>query len=312
MTRPTVLFIAGMGRSGSTLIDRALGEVPGHQSLGEVVHLWQRGVVDNEQCGSGEPFHACPFWNKIGHVAFGGWDRFDADAALRLQHSVDRTRYVPRLATARMAPGFRTRLERYASLLGDVYAAAAEVSGARVLIDSSKHVSTAYVLRHVGTIDLTVLHLVRDPRAVAYAWTKVKARPSGGEVAEMARYSPAKTAVYYTVQNAMLDGLSHTATPYLRLRYEDFAAAPIVSIRRTLALTGTDHTPLPFIEDHDMVLGANHNVGGNPMKHRTGAITIARDDEWRVQLGRRTRHLVSAMTAPHLMRYGYGFGNSAR
>ncbi|HEY4605248.1 MAG TPA: hypothetical protein VIH08_13030, partial [Blastococcus sp.] len=34
-----VLYLAGIGRSGSTLLERILGEVPGICSLGEVVFL---------------------------------------------------------------------------------------------------------------------------------------------------------------------------------------------------------------------------------------------------------------------------------
>ena len=37
--RPRVLFIAGTGRSGSTLLERMLGQVPEACPLGEVVHL---------------------------------------------------------------------------------------------------------------------------------------------------------------------------------------------------------------------------------------------------------------------------------
>ena len=308
--RPTVLFIAGLGRSGSTLLDRALGEVPGYQSLGEVVHLWQRGLIDNEHCGSGEPFRACPFWNKVGHVAFGGWDRIDPDDVLSLKRRVDRTRYVPLLALHRVPPGMRTALERYASMLGDVYHAAAEVGGARVVIDSSKHVSTAYLLRHVAGIDLRVVHLVRDPRAVAYAWTKVKARPSAGTDAQMARYTPTKTSVYYSVQNAMLDALRLSSVPYVRIRYEDFTAAPAPTVRRILELTGDAALPLHAFDGHDITLGGNHNVGGNPMKAKTGRMTIRRDDDWSTHLPRRRRWMVGALTAPHLLAYRYGFRGS--
>ena len=44
---PRVLFIAGTGRSGSTLLERLLGQIPEVAPLGEVVHLWERGVIDN-------------------------------------------------------------------------------------------------------------------------------------------------------------------------------------------------------------------------------------------------------------------------
>ena len=61
-----VLYLGGIGRSGSTLLERMLGQIPGTCSLGEVVHLWARGIRDNERCGCGDTFHACPFWTSVG------------------------------------------------------------------------------------------------------------------------------------------------------------------------------------------------------------------------------------------------------
>src|SRR5713101_2080953 len=53
--RPRILYLGGLGRSGSTLIERLLGELPGVCAVGEVVHMWRRGVVEGERCGCGEP-----------------------------------------------------------------------------------------------------------------------------------------------------------------------------------------------------------------------------------------------------------------
>ena len=46
-----VLYLGGFGRSGSTLIERLLGELPGVCPVGELVHLWQRGVLAGERRG---------------------------------------------------------------------------------------------------------------------------------------------------------------------------------------------------------------------------------------------------------------------
>ena len=54
-----VLFLGGLGRSGTTLIERVLGELPGVCALGEVVHLWQRDIRDDERCGCGVRFSGC-------------------------------------------------------------------------------------------------------------------------------------------------------------------------------------------------------------------------------------------------------------
>src|SRR5947209_18950727 len=90
-----VLYIGGLGRSGTTLLERILGELPSACALGEVVHLWRRGIIDNERCGCGVPFGDCEFWRGVGDAAFGGWGEVDVPRVLRLQAAVERTRYIP-------------------------------------------------------------------------------------------------------------------------------------------------------------------------------------------------------------------------
>ena len=108
-----VVFIGGQGRSGSTLLERALGQLPDVVSVGETVHLWDRGLRDNELCGCGQPFSACPFWSEVGQLAFGGWDRLDADDAVDLRFSVDRNRYLPLLIKPSLSRSYQRRHQQY-------------------------------------------------------------------------------------------------------------------------------------------------------------------------------------------------------
>ena len=105
--RTRVLFIGGLGRSGTTLLERLVSELPGVCGLGEVVHLWERALRDDERCGCGRAFSQCPFWVAVGERAFGGWDQVDAAEVIRLKHRVDRNRYLPLLALPRLARGRR-------------------------------------------------------------------------------------------------------------------------------------------------------------------------------------------------------------
>ena len=113
--RPTVLYLGGLGRSGTTVLERVLGELPGVCSAGELVHLWRRGVLDDETCGCGEPFGSCRFWTEVGRVAFGGWSRDLAVRMVELRPRVDRTRFVPALLAPRfMRHHLREALREYA------------------------------------------------------------------------------------------------------------------------------------------------------------------------------------------------------
>jgi hypothetical protein len=170
-TPARVLYIGGCGRSGSTLLDRMLGELPGFVSTGEVRFIWERGLVENRLCGCGEPFRECPFWRSVGEEAFGSWDALDADDVVALDRSVNRHRYIPLLVAPRLSRSFERRLERYVEILSRLYAAIDRVSGGACVVDSTKDPPFAFLLRRVPTLDLRVVHLVRDSRGVAFSWT---------------------------------------------------------------------------------------------------------------------------------------------
>jgi hypothetical protein len=90
------------------------------------------------------------------------------------------------------------------------------------------------------------------------------------------------------------------------LRYEDLVADPAGTTRRIALFAGAGpDIGLPFDADGSLVLRPTHSVAGNPARHRTGAVPVAADDEWRSALPRRSRWLVTALTAPLLGRLGY-------
>ena len=99
-----VLFIAGWGRSGSTLLDRMLGQVPGVFSAGELRDIWERGVREDRLCGCGQPFRECAVWRKVGEVAFGGWDALDLAEVQALRRRLDRPWSTPQLLASRVSP----------------------------------------------------------------------------------------------------------------------------------------------------------------------------------------------------------------
>jgi hypothetical protein len=303
---PTVLYIGGSGRSGSTLLERLLGAVPGVATLGEVVHLPTRGLVEGQTCGCGEPLTTCPFWGPVGEEAFGGWAAVDGPEWQALQHRVDRNRHLPLLAVPATA-SFRRDLADHIDRLERLYLAAARVSGASVLVDSSKHASTAFALRHARRVDVRFVHLVRDSRGVAYSWTKEVARPETADDELMPTYSPAAAAGWWDAFNVMLTALRATGAPIDRLRYEDVLVDPAAALRRILAPTGLALEPGwdGFLTPEGARLGPSHSVAGNPMRFRTGTIPLRRDDAWRDALPTPDRRVVTALTSPFLVAYGY-------
>jgi hypothetical protein len=288
-----------------------LAELPGVCAAGEVVHLWQRGVRDGERCGCGEPFPACPFWRQVGSAAFGGWGHVDVDHISRLRAGVDRSRFVPLLSQEHLRRRFLPELDEYMSYYIRAYAAIAEVSNSEVVIDSSKHASLAYCLRSQADIDLRVVHMVRDSRAVAYSWSKVVSRPETMAETHIERYSAASSAGRWNVQNGALELLSQLGVPTLRIRYEDLVREPATTVREIAVFAGLpSDAALPFLHsdqpgDWRADLSVAHTASGNPMRFATGPVPIRLDDKWRTSMLPGNRRTVTALTFPLLQRYGY-------
>jgi hypothetical protein len=290
-----------------------LGDLPGVGTLGEVVHLWERALRDDERCGCGEHFSACPFWTEVGRRAFGGWDRLDVDDVLALKSRADRTRYVPRLGLPLLRPAVRADLERYLDLYERLYAAAAAASSALVVVDSSKHASLAYCLRWSRRLDLRVLHVVRDSPPVAYSWTREVTRPeaagaSGGQPSAhdlMPRYGLLKVVVRWTVDNVMFVVLRRLGVQVALVRYEDLVADPEATLRRCADLAGLPPGAWGTLTGDHLQLSPGHTVAGNPMRFKTGELRLRRDDEWRRRYPAGKRRAVAALTFPLRRRFGY-------
>jgi hypothetical protein len=302
----TVLYIGGIGRSGSTLLDRMLGQLPGFTSVGELVFLWERGVAHNERCGCGVAFRECPFWTAVGERAFGGWRSVDARGAIERKRGVDRNRYLPLLLAPQLSARFASRLRPHAEALGRVYRAIADESRADVVVESSKHVSTAALLRRVPGVDLRIVRLIRDPRGVAFSWAKEVERPdSTSGTSMMARIGPGTAALRWLSYNALME-VARAGRPSSLVRYESVVRHPTEIIRDLASLAGRPiASTIPFIDGSRVHLGPDHTVAGNPLRFRTGAIDLRVDDAWTTDMSPRDRRLVTALTWPALAGYGY-------
>jgi Sulfotransferase family len=303
---PEVLYVGGFGRSGSTLLERSVGELADACALGELVHLWERGLGNNERCGCGQAFRECPFWTEVGTVAFGGWETFDTERALALKYAVDRNRRLPKLLLP--WPGtFRRQLREYVEMYDAIYAAAAQVSGARVVVDSSKHASLAMCLRRASRSRIRIVHVIRDSPAVVYSWTKVVDRPEAdGDT--MARYSPLRAAMWWNAYNLMFSVIGLTGIPMRRVRYEDFMRAPVDTVRGLAAWAGSSADPADYLSDDAIELTVGHTVAGNPMRFRQGQIALRRDQEWASAMPSAMQRRVRRWTLPFRWRYGYARG----
>lgn len=306
-----VVYIGGCQRSGSTLLDRMLSQVPEHLSAGEVVHLWIRGLSGNELCGCGATFLDCPFWSEVGRVGFGGWDQIRIEEVVALQRSVDRNRYIFFMLMPWLSPRYGRDLRAYTAILERLYRGIHQVGGGATIVDSSKHGSTAFLLRRVAGLRLRVVHLVRDSRGVAFSLLREVRRPEVVDRAEyMHRASVWRSSLEWLAFNTAFHLLRVVGTPTQMVRYEDLVRHPRGTIGRILTFEGA--LPLPtdigFVDGNRVSLGVDHTVAGNPMRFRHGTFDLKVDEAWTGSMRTGQRILATVMTWPLLVAYGYRAG----
>jgi hypothetical protein len=299
-----VLYVAGWGRSGSTILDSTLGQLDGFFSVGEVSYLWERNLIQNRPCGCGRSFRECPVWGRVMNGAYGGMDEIDPEEMIRLRDSGARSRHMPLMLAPWGRSLLRSRLGKYPDSLERLYRAIRDDTGCSVIIDSSKLPSYGYVLGMISSIDLYIVHLVRDPRAVAYSWLRKKLDSDTGEY--MPRYTAVQSALVWSAWNLAVEAFwKRQPERYMMLRYEDFVGRPQESVERIRELVREEGLSLPFVAEREVRLGVNHTVGGNPNRFNTGTVELRPDEEWKAKMGRMDRRTVAMLTRPLRARYGY-------
>lgn len=307
----TVLSVVGAGRSGTTVLASILGEVEGFQSAGELRWFWERGIAEGRPCGCGKIPEHCPVWSRVASQVLKpglpgrDWSLDDLVAA---QHEVARQRNLPRLLRAMDAgPTGWPALELVLTVTGDAVQAFAEVTGARVVVDTSKRPQDAAIYAMLPYVQHYVLHIVRDPRGVVYSWRRKKSFRSDSGIRTMGTRSLPSSVRAWLLNSIGAELLRRrlNESRWLHLRYEDFAADPRSGVESILRFLGAGEMP-PFEGKSTVTLHPNHIVAGNPSRFTTGTITLKVDDEWRDGLPRRDQLLVQLATRPFMMRYGYG------
>ena len=293
----TVLYVAGWMYSGSTLLGRVLGELDGAFAAGELGRVWS-GFAHERPCGCGRLRAQCPVWSAVLADAYGSPDAADAarvDAlarGFRLNRRVGTT-----LLALRGRGGAAADLREYRGHLARLHRSLARVTGAGVVVDTTKSPLYASILDGVDGVELKVVHLVRDPRGTLLSGAQRSHR----------RMGPVSSMALWTLSHGAIEAgrRRRGADRYRLVRYEDFARRPQETVASLARFAGLEPSSVG-LDDGRVVLGESHAISGNERGrlHR-GPLEIAPDEAWRDGLGPLARAGAVALTWPLLGRYGY-------
>ena len=303
-----ILYVSGAPRSGSTILGMILGQLDGYCDVGELWALWRPAFQNGDLCGCGLPVDRCEFWSRVMRDALGPDFAERGPRLGRLHRRTMGTLRAP-LVWAHLR-GWRQNpdYEEYARGLADHYRAIAAVSGGRVVVDSSKMASDALVATMIPGMHVSVVHIVRDPRGVAWSWKKQRQQP-GPRGRQLDRHGIVAAASRWLTYNAFADLLlaPRLGNRFRRVRYEDLLRDPAVVTADLADWLGARSTTNP-VSGRPPLLSVGrptHPVWGNPVRTSSGDVPLRLDDEWRSRMKRSDRRMVALLTLPYLIRYRY-------
>jgi hypothetical protein len=148
---------------------------------------------------------------------------------------------------------------------------------------------------------------------VAYSWSKEQVpRPEYAHHPTLSRTfmnrrAAWRAAVEWDAKNVLVSWLGRSV-PHLTVRYESFVNSPEPALSQILELVGdklpTEQPGRPLSTDA-YESRPHHTLGGNRIRFERGRIPVREDAQWRTAMRRRERVVVSALTLPLLIAYGY-------
>jgi hypothetical protein len=229
--------------------------------------LWRYIPDDNRSCACGAPVSQCSFWKEV---------------LVRLRgkriHLTKSDLGCP--SWRRVVLFGRCKRDNLAKAYGNVnrelFDSIAAVSQKPFIVDSSKQAQRLFFLKRSRTIDLKVVHLVRDGRAVMNSFL----RKYGASLWWRGMYRWASPNIVGLVLRRQFG-----AESWINVSYEALAAEPEPTLQRICCFLNVVYDPTML----NFKSRTAHNIGGNARVLTSSLSDIQIDERWKKELKLRYR-----------------------
>lgn len=293
-----VIYFTGSGRSGSTILNIILDNHPDIFGGGELQNM---GDVYNKDkiCSCGEAPVTCEFWSSVMN------DWLDSIQDSNIQTGLSKWKqfesYKSIKAWLRIWSGLSLESTEVQDYLNNTYSffnMLRKHSGKSTILDISKNPLRAWALLNHPKIDLRLVHLVRDGRAVAWSLEK-KAKREGNP------RNISKSALFWLLVNRQSNYVRKKAKNAVLIRYEDFAKNPIQTLNKIGEVSGLDLKPITDMVSTDSLFQISHVVAGNRIRKASTIKLNFNDDEWIEKLNPDYQKKFYNITRSTMKSYGY-------
>lgn len=318
-------YLLSASHSGTTLLALLLGSHRDAVTVGEL-KATSLGDPDQYRCSCGELLKQCAFWQRLNTTIREKGIPFDIRDARTSIHNTS-SAYVARLlrplyrgepwesirdAALSLSPDWRSHYaetqRRNVALIETLF----EITGAKVIVDSSKLALRLKYLLRAKNLDIKVIRVKRDGRAVSLTYTDEwtfadasdpKLRGGGtGDIKRRATRPMAAAAREWRRSNEAADAILRTLPPAqcLEAKYEDLCADPKKTLGKICNFLDLDPAGLATnfraVEKH---------VLGNGCRFDTTS-EIRLDERWKTHLSESDLAAFDEVAGDLNRKYGYG------
>ncbi len=254
--RPKIIYIGGVGRSGSTILGSQLEQNGLGFAAGEVVFSLSSKRPE-VPCSCGTSYADCTVWSNVA-------SKSKPAAVVESLEGPGPSLILGGLAllSTRLAHRAARILVQRSPLYSDanleLFEHISEATGASCIIDASKRPVRALLLAHVfDPGHFQVIHLTRDPAELSRSRANDLRRTGFSKYGKRMWLSHLE----WTVKHAMMLSFFEKGEATL-IRYEDFVSEPRREIERLLSVGSTTASGL-----------TGHQIGGNQLAlERAGSV----------------------------------------
>jgi hypothetical protein len=299
-----VVYLAGSGHTGSTLLALLMDSHPAIVSVGEIAvkpRIRRRGDAAVQHCSCGATIADCAFWQRIFAAVQAQGLRFGVDEwtnDYRLEHPLAH-RLLTRDSSfafvrafqawcAHHLPIYNRRVENTGRVNVAFIRAVLQATAADVFFDTSKVSARLARLLERPELDVRVVRLVRDVRGY-------------GASAKRRGLSVEDAASSWKKDQEAISAVTVAVAPErtLLLKYEDLCDSPGEVMRQLYRFCGVEE-----IHPITSTRSDEHHVLGNNMR-RDGTITVRLDERWRSKLRAEEQRQILAIAGPLNRALGY-------
>lgn len=303
-----IIYIAGCGRSGSTLLERILNSHEKLFATGELSFFLDLIEFDHESGTHKSRVSDSEFWSEITREVLD--ESSDLDQLKENQLAFESVLGLKNCLLG--SPSDRALVyKEFTRKLFDTIEQHLPQDN-EYIIDSSKTARLAFMrpiaLSKVAQCEVKVIHLVRDGRGCIGSYLKGSNRKMEQGLDPQIPFAALRCSLtwFFAQTAAHIFQLFSSSDSYLRVRYEDFVKNP----EQTLNTIGT-FLNLNFADQIDMLENEQNipfadQIAGNRVRNQP-KIILKKDVSWKQQLKWYHQLLFWVLDWPYALWYGYGF-----